>query len=126
MSSLPGLTRQSIRLRRRLLAKKVDARLKPAHDWWSGQSSTMLLSDVLIIDATDRLGWLAGRVLADLGADVIKLEPPGTDRSRPDWRAFNVNKRIVELDPRTPADRPPVEDLLPTAAICLLTPETSA
>ena len=24
----------------------------------------MLLSDVLVIDATDRLGWLAGRVLA--------------------------------------------------------------
>src|SRR6266498_4142265 len=65
----------------------------------------MLLPNVLIIDATDRLGWLAGRVLADLGADVIKLEPPGTDRSRADWRAFNVNKRIVELDPQTAADR---------------------
>ncbi len=85
----------------------------------------MLLSDVLIIDATDRLGWLAGRLLADLGADVIKLEPPGTDRSRADWRAFNVNKRIVELDPRTAADRTRVEDLLRTADICLLTPESS-
>src|SRR5439155_556238 len=85
----------------------------------------MLLSDVLIIDATDRLGWLAGRLLADLGADVIKLEPPGTDRSRADWRAFNVNKRIVELDPRTAADRTSVEDLLRTADICLLTPESS-
>ena len=50
----------------------------------------MLLSDVLIIDATDRLGWVAGRVLADLGADVIKLEPPGSDRGGADWRAFNV------------------------------------
>src|SRR5262249_40306405 len=53
--------------------------------------NTMLLSDVLVIDATDRLGWLAGRVLADLGADVIKLESPGIDHSRADWRAFNVN-----------------------------------
>ena len=42
--------------------------------------SIMLLSDVLIIDATERLGWVAGRVLADLGADVVKLEPPGSDR----------------------------------------------
>src|SRR6266516_2401916 len=87
--------------------------------------STMLLSDVLIIDATDRLGWLAGRLLADLGADVIKLEPPGTDRSCADWRAFNVNKRIVELDPQTAADRTRVEELLRTADICLLTPGSS-
>src|SRR5256886_1621750 len=87
--------------------------------------STMLLSDVLIIDATDRLGWLAGRLLADLGADVIKLEPPRTAPSRAGWRAFNVHKRNVELDPRTAADRTRVEDLLRTADICLLTPESS-
>src|SRR5262249_49324242 len=31
-SSLPGLTRQSINLRKKLLAKKMDARVKPAHD----------------------------------------------------------------------------------------------
>jgi crotonobetainyl-CoA:carnitine CoA-transferase CaiB-like acyl-CoA transferase len=85
----------------------------------------MLLSNVLIIDATDRLGWLAGRVLADLGADVIKLEPPGTDRSRADWRAFNVNKRIVQLDPQTAADRARIEELLRIADICLLTPGSS-
>jgi hypothetical protein len=31
-ASLLGLTRQSIDLRRNLLAKKMDARVKPAHD----------------------------------------------------------------------------------------------
>jgi hypothetical protein len=31
--SLPGLTRQSIHLRKNLLATKMDARVKPAHDW---------------------------------------------------------------------------------------------
>src|ERR1700738_5109510 len=31
-SSLPGLTRQSIDLRKSFLAKKMDARVKPAHD----------------------------------------------------------------------------------------------
>ena len=82
----------------------------------------MLLSDTLIIDATDRLGWLAGRVLADLGADVIKLEPPGSDRSRAEWRAFNVNKRVLELDPQNAGDRAQVEELLRRADICLLTP----
>jgi hypothetical protein len=30
--SWPGLTRQSIVLRKKLLAKKMDARVKPAHD----------------------------------------------------------------------------------------------
>jgi crotonobetainyl-CoA:carnitine CoA-transferase CaiB-like acyl-CoA transferase len=86
----------------------------------------MLLSDVLIIDATDRLGWLAGRVLADLGADVIKIETPGSDRSRADWRAFNVNKRMLELDLQATADRTRLEDLLRAADICLLTPSVSS
>ena len=76
-----------------------------------GKSGSMLLSDVLVIDATDRLGWLAGRVLADLGADVIKLEPPGTDRGRADWRAFNVNKRMLELDLQSSTERARLEDL---------------
>ena len=86
----------------------------------------MLLSDVLVIDATDRLGWLAGRVLADLGADVIKLEPPGTDRGRADWRAFNVNKRMLELDLQSSTERARLEDLLRAADICLLTPSVSS
>ncbi len=85
----------------------------------------MLLSDILIVDATDRLGWLAGRVLADLGADVVKLEPPASDRSRAEWRAFNVNKRVLELDPAKPADQATLEALLAQADICLLTPASS-
>ena len=85
----------------------------------------MLLSDIVILDATDRLGWLAGRVLADLGADVIKLEPPGSDRGRADWRAFNVNKRVLELDPANAAGHAQLEQLLHAADICLLTPESS-
>ena len=85
----------------------------------------MLLSGVLIIDATDRLGWLAGRVLADLGADVVKLEPPGSDRSRAEWRAFNVNKRILEIDPQAASGPSCMEELLRAADICLLTPPAS-
>jgi crotonobetainyl-CoA:carnitine CoA-transferase CaiB-like acyl-CoA transferase len=34
----------------------------------------MLLSDVLVIDASNRFGWLAGRILADLGAEVAGLQ----------------------------------------------------
>src|SRR5262249_7104892 len=83
-------------------------------------------SGVLVIDATERLGWVAGRVLADLGADVVKLEPPGSDHSGADWRAFNVNKRILELDLQAPSDRARLEDLLRAAATCLPTPSDSS
>lgn len=84
----------------------------------------MLLSDVLIVDATDRFGWLAGRVLADVGGEVVKIDPPGIDRSRPDWRAFNVGKRTVDFDLTKPVDQARLNELLGKADICLLTPET--
>jgi crotonobetainyl-CoA:carnitine CoA-transferase CaiB-like acyl-CoA transferase len=83
----------------------------------------MLLSNLLVIDATDRLGWLAGRILADLGAEVIKLETAENDYKRPEWRAFNVNKRVLELVPGSGATE--IEELLRAAAICLLTPNTA-
>lgn len=86
----------------------------------------MLLSDVIVLDATDRFGWLAGRVLADLGADVIKVDPPGTDRAQPAWRALNVNKRVIDLDPQKPDDSAQLEQLIACADICLVTPRTNS
>jgi crotonobetainyl-CoA:carnitine CoA-transferase CaiB-like acyl-CoA transferase len=72
----------------------------------------MLLSSYRVLDLTGPLGFLTGKILADLGADVIKVEPPGGDaaRARPPfgeidgrteslfWTAFNVNKRGITLD----------------------------
>src|SRR5262249_56163964 len=58
--------------------------------------------------------------------DVIKLGAAGSDRSRADWRAFNVNKRMLELDLQATADRARLEDLLRAADICLLTPSDSS
>jgi crotonobetainyl-CoA:carnitine CoA-transferase CaiB-like acyl-CoA transferase len=40
------------------------------------------LSHVRVLDLTDLRGALAGRILADLGADVVKVEPPGGDADR--------------------------------------------
>jgi crotonobetainyl-CoA:carnitine CoA-transferase CaiB-like acyl-CoA transferase len=74
---------------------------------------TELLRPYRVLDLTNELGELAGRILADLGADVIKVEPPGGDPSRwrppfyadtPNaenslqWWASNLNKRSVVLD----------------------------
>jgi benzylsuccinate CoA-transferase BbsE subunit len=85
----------------------------------------MLLSGVLIVDATDRFGWLAGRILADLGAEVVKIESPGSDRASPDWRAFNVNKRVLEVDLASDTDRAALDALIAQADICLVTPKSS-
>ena len=40
------------------------------------------LSPYRVIDLTGRQGALCGRILGDLGADVIKVEPPGGDPAR--------------------------------------------
>ncbi len=71
------------------------------------------------LDLTGELGWLCGKILADWGADVIKVEPPGGDPGRSAepsvagsdgsvslaWLAFNVGKRSVVLDLEDDADR---------------------
>lgn len=57
-----------------------------------------MLQGVRVVDATGRLGWLAGRLLADCGARVAKLEAPGADLGSPHWRALNVNKTVVQVE----------------------------
>jgi crotonobetainyl-CoA:carnitine CoA-transferase CaiB-like acyl-CoA transferase len=66
-----------------------------------------------ILDLTTDRAWLTGRLLADLGAHVTKIEPPGGDRGRlrgpyadddasPEnnlaWWAYNQGKRSVTLE----------------------------
>ncbi len=68
------------------------------------------------LDLTDEKGFLCGRLLGDLGADVIKIERPGGDPSRRigpfwhdvphpekslNWLAFNANKRGITLNIET-------------------------
>lgn len=70
------------------------------------------LSDVRVIDLTRILsGPFCAMLLADLGADVVKVESPGGDPVRKQghvveglswyFAGFNRNKRSVELDLRT-------------------------
>jgi benzylsuccinate CoA-transferase BbsE subunit len=71
------------------------------------------LSGLRVLDLTDYRAQLCGRLLADMGADVIKVEPPGGDPARriapfvddiphPDRSLFfwfyNLNKRSMTLD----------------------------
>ena len=41
-----------------------------------------MLSPYRVIDLTDERGVLAGQMLADLGADVIQVEPPNGSSGR--------------------------------------------
>ncbi|MBN2321916.1 MAG: CoA transferase [Acidobacteria bacterium] len=66
-----------------------------------------------VLDMTNRNGHLCGRILADLGADVVKVERPGGDPDRRIgpfyrqtfdrersllWFAYNANKRGITLN----------------------------
>lgn len=72
-----------------------------------------LLYPYRALDLTDEKGSFCGKILADLGCDVIKIEPPGGDMSRsigpfyrdiPDpekslyWFGFNTSKRGITLN----------------------------
>jgi formyl-CoA transferase len=94
-------------------------------------SGTQPLSGVKVIDFTQvMLGPSCTQVLADYGADVIKIERPGAgDLSRssiaddpdgldnPVFRSLNRNKRSIALDLRKPEAREVVYDLIRTADV---------
>jgi crotonobetainyl-CoA:carnitine CoA-transferase CaiB-like acyl-CoA transferase len=70
------------------------------------------------------MGPTCGMVLADLGADVIKVEPPGGDNTRQLLGAgagffamFNRNKKSVVLDLQTPQGREAALRLIATADV---------
>ncbi|MEN5081614.1 CoA transferase [Bosea sp. TWI1241] len=87
----------------------------------------MPLTGLRIVDLTRVIsGPFCTMLLADLGADVIKVEPPGegdplrgqgSGRDGLSWyyASFNRNKRSVVLDLKTPEGKQGLEALLATA-----------
>ncbi len=78
------------------------------------------LSGVRILEITNLIaGPIAGRILADLGADVIKLEPHEGDMSRPIGRTYfysvNFNKRSISVDTRSANGKQVVQRIAATA-----------
>jgi crotonobetainyl-CoA:carnitine CoA-transferase CaiB-like acyl-CoA transferase len=93
-----------------------------------------MLAGVRVLDLTDERGFLAGKILGDLGADVIKIEPPGGDSARrhgpflggredPErslfWLTQNTSKRGIVLDLAAPQDRARFLALCGTADVVL-------
>ena len=72
--------------------------------------TTLPLDGLRVVEFTHMvMGPTCGMIVADLGAEVIKIEPPGGDKTRrlPGlgigfFRSFNRNKKSVVLDITTP------------------------
>ncbi|MGH0029618.1 MAG: CaiB/BaiF CoA transferase family protein [Myxococcota bacterium] len=96
-----------------------------------------LLDGLRVLDLCDESGALAGRILADLGADVVVAEPPGghaglrrapwlpggegdPERSL-HWLALGAGKRGITLDLDDPAGRARALRLLAHADVVLET-----
>jgi crotonobetainyl-CoA:carnitine CoA-transferase CaiB-like acyl-CoA transferase len=82
------------------------------------------LTGVRVLEITNLIaGPTAGRLLADLGADVIKLEPLEGDISRPIGRTYffnlNANKRSLSVNTRTPEGKQVAQKVAATADVLL-------
>src|SRR5213593_4341605 len=94
------------------------------------------LDGIRVLDLTGEPGFLAGKLLGELGADVVKIEPPAGDpaRRRPPfwggvadperallWLAMNTSKRGITLDLERPHGRDLFRDLARRADVVLET-----
>ncbi len=85
------------------------------------------LDGLRVLDLADEKGELCGRLLADFGADVIRVEPPTGARSRalPPFHAGrslyfatrNSNKRGIALDLESAAEREQLLELVARADV---------
>jgi formyl-CoA transferase len=84
------------------------------------QKNGLPLEGVRVIEFTHMvMGPTCGMILADLGAEVIKVEPPGGDKTRnlPGlgigfFRSFNRNKKSVVIDIQTPEGLATAKELI--------------
>ena len=92
------------------------------------------LAGLRVLELADEKGQFCGKLLADLGADVIKIEPPGgqntrsvgpflddlphPERSLSFWH-YNTSKRAITLDLESEDGRALFRSLVPTADIVL-------
>lgn len=89
-----------------------------------------MLGPYRVLDFTDEKGMMCGKIMGDLGADVIKVEPPGGASARnigpfyhdevdPEkslfWFTLNTSKRGITLDIEKPAGQRLVQKLVKTA-----------
>jgi crotonobetainyl-CoA:carnitine CoA-transferase CaiB-like acyl-CoA transferase len=96
------------------------------------------LDDLRVLDLADEKGVYCGKVLAGLGAEVIKIEKPGGDAMRDNgpfyhdiphrerslyWWHFNTNKKSITLNLDTSDGREIFQRLVKTADVLVETYE---
>src|SRR3990170_7072723 len=94
--------------------------------------ATSLLPGYRVLDLTSSMGALCGKMLRDLGMEVLKIEPPGGDPTRSEppfanghahsegslrFAYLNAGKRSVTLDAAKPSGRKLLLDLVERADI---------
>src|ERR1700678_1394801 len=103
----------------------------------AGEVSALPLGGIRVLDLAGPLGSYCARLLADAGADVVKVEPPEGDplRRRPPFAGdrpdperslsfayYHANKRGVVLDYRRPESAAVLANLGANADVIVLTP----
>jgi crotonobetainyl-CoA:carnitine CoA-transferase CaiB-like acyl-CoA transferase len=94
------------------------------------------LTGLRVLELADAIGQFCGKLMADLGADVLKIEPPGgkhtravgpflddiphRERSLSFWH-YNTSKRGITLNLETPEGKDLFQRLVATADILLET-----
>jgi crotonobetainyl-CoA:carnitine CoA-transferase CaiB-like acyl-CoA transferase len=81
-----------------------------------------ILAGIRILDlSVHRAGQMAARILAEAGADVVKVEPPGGDLARvdPGYIVSNRSKRSLVLDTATTDGRKALSRLLGGADVLI-------
>src|SRR5262249_32070584 len=94
------------------------------------------LAGLRVLELADEKGQFCGKLLGDLGADVIKIEPPGGERNRTvgpflgdvphaerslSFWYYNTSKRGITLDLETADGRQLFTRLAATADVILET-----
>ncbi len=94
--------------------RTASARQEEAPDEDSlGKTEEDALSHLRVLELADAQGWYCGKLLADLGADVVRIDE--TDpRALPtlDYLYMNTNKRSVALDLESAEDQPRLQQLI--------------
>src|ERR687897_3085913 len=100
----------------------------------SNPSESRALAGLRVLDFTSRMGGYCGLLLANLGAEVILIEPPGGEDARREgpfkddspnpegsisFAAFHTNKRGIVLDLESNDDRARLRRLLGQADVLI-------
>jgi crotonobetainyl-CoA:carnitine CoA-transferase CaiB-like acyl-CoA transferase len=112
------------------MAKKTKPRVKRVSARKTGaarksRNPRLPLSGIRVVEFSHMvMGPTCGMILGDLGAEVIKVEPPGGDKTRRligsgagFFALFNRNKKSVTADLSDQKDRARIEKLIKTADI---------